>query len=201
MDTKMDTKVDTKVDTKSDNLTTAAAAAAATHATNGHDKATAKPRAARFAPLTGRTRSALAYAGLSLSLMMGFVSYFLANYFPSELLHLARPIAAIAYSVDHLAMSVGASLVLVSMCMGQWPSVERFLSHPNWTRLSKLNYALLLLQCEAIYYQIFRHEHVPVAGTVELVNILFNLLATLYPAALAVTLVFEFPLANLEKLL
>lgn len=155
----------------------------------------------RLEPLKGRARSALAYTGLAIFIIMAFVSYLLANYFPSSLLHQARPLSALAYSIDHLIMSVGASLVIVSICMGQWPSVERFLSHPNWTRLSKLNYALLLLQCEAIYYQIFRYEQVPLAGTRELINILFNLIVTLYPLAFLVTLVFEFPLANLEKLL
>lgn len=146
-------------------------------------------------------RNILAYTGLSLFVVMSFVSYLLSHYYPTSMLKYAKSIAAIAYSIDHLLMSVGASLVIISMCFGQWSKIVKFLSHPNWTRLSKINYALLLLQCEAIYFQIFRYDQVPVAGTRELINILFNLLVTLYPLAFVVTLAFEFPLANVEKLL
>jgi peptidoglycan/LPS O-acetylase OafA/YrhL len=146
-----------------------------------------------------RIRTWLAYLGLLTFLIMASCSYLLANYFPSRYLKHSRPIAAVLYSIDHLVMSVGASLIIVAMCMGHWQRLTQFLSHPNWTRLSKINYALLLLQCEAIYYQIFRYEQVPMAGTRELINILFNLLVTLYPIAFVVTLVFEFPLANLER--
>lgn len=152
-------------------------------------------------PAARKTRQLMAYTGLTLFTLMSFISYILSHYYPSSMLRYARTVAAIAYSVDHLAMSVGASLIIISMCFGQWPAIVRFLSHPAWTRLSKMNYALLLLQCEAIYYQIFRYDQVPVAGTRELINILFNLLVTLYPLAFAATLVFEFPLANMEKLL
>lgn len=146
-------------------------------------------------------RNTIAYTGLFLFLAMSFVSYLLSHYYPTSLLRYAKSVAAIAYSLDHLVMSVGASFVIIAMCFGQWSNIVKFLSHPNWTRLSKINYALLLLQCEAIYYQIFRYDQVPVAGTRELINILFNLLVTLYPLAYVVTLVFEFPLANIEKLL
>lgn len=158
----------------------------------------AKPQPAR---LNQRRRAHMAYLGLFFFLTMSFVSYILSQYFPASLLKHARTIAAAAYAIDHLIMSIGASLVIVAMCFGQWSKLVNFLSHPAWTRLSKMNYALLLLQCEAIYYQIFRYDQVPVAGTRELINILFNLLVTLYPAAFAVTLAFEFPLANIEKLL
>lgn len=146
-------------------------------------------------------RALLANLGLFMFFTMSFVSYILSQYFPSSLLHQARTIAAAAYSIDHLVMSIGASLVIVAMCFGHWSKFVNLLSHPIWTRLSKMNYALLLLQCEAIYYQIFRYDQVPVAGTRELINILFNLLVTLYPAAFVVTLAFEFPLANIEKIL
>lgn len=146
-----------------------------------------------------RRRSMLAYTGLGLFLVMSFVSYLLSHYYPSSLLKYAKTVAACAYSIDHMIMSVGASLIIISMCFGQWPKAIKFLSHPAWSRLAKLNYTLLLLQCEAIYYQIFRYDQVPVAGTKELINILFNLLFTLYPAAFAFTLAFEFPLANIEK--
>lgn len=146
-------------------------------------------------------RNLLAYTGLLLFVIMSFVSYLLSHYYPAYLLKYAKSIAAFAYSIDHLLMSIGASLVIISMCFGQWSRIVKFLSHPNWTRLSKINYALLLLQCEAIYFQIFRYDQVPVAGTRELINILFNLLVTLYPLAFVVTLAFEFPLANIEKLL
>lgn len=146
-------------------------------------------------------RNAMAYGGVFLILIMSFISYLLANYFPNSFLRYSKEISAIAYSVDHLMMAVGASLLITSLCFGQWSNLVKILSHPNWTRLSKLNYALLLLQCEAIYFQIFRYEQVPVAGTRELINILFNLLVTLYPLAFVATLVFEFPLANLEKLI
>lgn len=148
-----------------------------------------------------KKRQLIAYFGLTAFLVMSFVSYLLSHYYPSSMLKYAKTVAGIAYALDHLFMSIGASMIIVSMCFGQWSVVNRFLSHPIWTRLSKINYALLLLQCEAIYYQIFRYEQVPVAGTRELINILFNLLVTLYPLAFAVTLVFEFPLANIEKLL
>lgn len=148
-----------------------------------------------------RRQKLIAYTGLFLFSVMSFISYLLSHYYPYSLLHHAKSVAAVAYSIDHLVMSVGASLIIISMCFGSWSNIVRFLSHPNWTRLSKINYALLLLQCEAIYYQIFRYEQVPVAGTRELINILFNLLVTLYPLALIVTLAFEFPLANMEKLL
>lgn len=148
-----------------------------------------------------KKRQTIAYLGLTAFLVMSFVSYLLSHYYPSSLLKYAKTTAGLAYAVDHLVMSIGASLVIASMCFGQWSTVNRFLSHPIWTRLSKINYALLLLQCESIYFQIFRYEQVPVAGTRELINILFNLLVTLYPLAFAVTLVFEYPLANIEKLL
>ena len=148
-----------------------------------------------------RIRNTLAYAGLFLFFVMSFVSYLLSHYFPAALLEHAKTIAALAYSIDHLVMSIGASFIIIVMCFGQWSKFVKFLSHPHWTRLSKINYALLLLQCEAIYFQIFRYEQMPVAGTRELINILFNLLVTLYPLAFLVTLVFEFPLANIEKLL
>lgn len=151
--------------------------------------------------LAQQRKNLLAYVGLVLFLLMAFVSYLLSHYFPTNWLKYAREISAYAYAVDHLMMSFGASLVIVAMCLGQWPTLVRWLSHPNWTRLSKINYALLLLQCEAIYFQIFRFEQVPMAGTRELINILFNLLVTLYPLAFVVTLFFEFPLANVEKLL
>lgn len=163
--------------------------------------AAAKKRGLSAEEGASRRRTLLAYTGLSLFLLMAFVSYLLANYFPQAWLKYARQISAYGYAVDHLLMSLGASLLIVTMCLGQWPRLVRWLSHPNWTRLSKINYALLLLQCEAIYFQIFRFEQVPVAGTRELTNILFNLLVTLYPLAFAVTLFFEFPLANVEKLL
>lgn len=153
------------------------------------------------ASFRGFERSFLAYFGVTLVLVMSFISYLLSHYYPYTHIHHARMVAAYAYAVDHLLMSAGFSLVMITMCLGQWPRLVSFLSHPNWTRLSKINYAILLLQCEAIYYQIFRYDQVPVAGTKELTNILFNLLVTLYPIAFAVTLVFEFPLANIEKLL
>lgn len=146
-------------------------------------------------------RSVVAYTGLFLFLVMAFVSYLLSHYYPNSYLKHAKLIAALAYSVDHLIMSFGASLIIVAMCFGQWSNFVKFLSHPNWTRLSKMNYAILLLQCEAIYYQIFRYDQVPLAGTRELFNILFNLLVTLYPLSFLVTLAFEYPLANMEKLL
>lgn len=152
-------------------------------------------------PATTAKRQTLAYTGLFLFVVMSFVSYILSHYYPTSLLRHAKTVAAIAYSLDHLVMSIGASFVIIAMCFGQWSNFVKFLSHPHWTRLSKINYALLLLQCEAIYYQIFRYDQVPVAGTRELINILFNLLVTLYPLAYLVTLVFEFPLANIEKLL
>lgn len=152
-------------------------------------------------PATTTKRQTLAYTGLFLFVVMSFVSYILSHYYPTSLLRHAKTVAAIAYSLDHLVMSIGASFVIIAMCFGQWSNFVKFLSHPHWTRLSKINYALLLLQCEAIYYQIFRYDQVPVAGTRELINILFNLLVTLYPLAYLVTLVFEFPLANIEKLL
>lgn len=155
----------------------------------------AKVRASR------RLRSLVAYSGLFLFLLMSFASYLLHHYCPQLLLRNAKQSAAIAYSIDHLLMSIGASFIIISMCFGQWNKLGQFLSHPNWTRLSKINYALLLLQCEAIYYQVFRHDEIPNAGTKQLINILFNLLVTLYPVAFVVTLVFEYPLANIEKLL
>lgn len=158
-------------------------------------------RASGTKVITIDLRNILAYTGLFLFVTMSFVSYILSHHYPASLLKYAKSIAAIAYSVDHLLMSIGASLVIISMCFGQWSRIVKFLSHPNWTRLSKINYALLLLQCEAIYFQIFRYDQVPVAGTRELINILFNLLVTLYPLAFVVTLAFEFPLANVEKLL
>lgn len=150
---------------------------------------------------SNKSRSTIAYFGLTLCVIMSFVSYILSHYFPSSMLVYAKLLASLAYSVDHFLMSFGASLCIVAMCFGQWSKTVKFLSHPNWTRVSKINYALLLLQCEAIYYQIFRYDQVPMAGTKELVNILFNLLVTLYPVAFFVTLAFEFPLANLEKAL
>lgn len=148
-----------------------------------------------------RIRSLIAYLGLTMFLVMSFVSYLLSHYYPASMLKYSKTVAAAAYSIDHLVMSVGASLIIISMCFGQWSKIVGFLSHPNWTRLSKINYALLLLQCEAIYYQIFRFDQVPVAGTRELINLLFNILVTLYPLAFVATLVFEFPLANIEKLI
>lgn len=148
-----------------------------------------------------KMRNFLAYLGLTLFLVMAFVSYLMSHYFPLFLLKYSKEIASYAYSVDHLIMSIGASLCIVVMCFGQWSRLVKFLSHPHWTRISKINYALLLLQCEAIYYQIFRYDQVPVAGTKELINILFNLLVTLYPVAFLVTLGVEFPLANMEKML
>ena len=157
-------------------------------------------RGTRFSLATA-SRNVLAYTGLFLVLLMAFASFICSNYFPQSLLQYSRQISAYAYALDHLLMSLGASLILVTMCLGQWPRLVHFLSHPNWTRLSKINYALLLFQCEAIYFEIFRYEQVPLAGTRQLINILFNLLITLYPLALAVTLFFEFPLANIEKLL
>lgn len=148
-----------------------------------------------------KQRQTFAHFGLVLFLTMSFASYLLSHYYPSSMLRYAKTMAASAHAIDHLAMSIGASMVIIAMCFGQWPGLNRLLAHPVWSRLAKINYALLLLQCEAIYFQIFRYEQVPVAGTRELINILFNLLVTLYPMAFVVTLVFEFPLANFEKLL
>lgn len=148
-----------------------------------------------------KMRNIMAYTGFALCTIMSFISYLLSHYFPTSLLQYSKSVASYAYSIDHLVMSLGASLCIVAMCFGQWAKMVKFLSHPNWTRLSKINYALLLLQCEAIYYQIFRYDEVPMAGTKELINILFNLLVTLYPVAFLVTLALEFPLANLEKAL
>jgi len=165
------------------------------------DSKDAKPSSYLVCKSVSAKRTILAYTGLVLFLTMSFVSYLLSHYYPMSLIKYAKLVSAIAYSLDHLAMSIGASLIIISMCFGQWPKLVNFLSHPHWTRLSKINYALLLLQCEAIYYQIFRYDQVPVAGTRELVNILFNLLVTLYPLAFVITLAFEFPLANIEKLL
>ena len=148
-----------------------------------------------------RYRNILAYTGLVIFTLMSFASYLTANFYPASWIHLARDMAACLYAFDHLMMSFGVCLIIITMCLGQWPRLTSFLSHPNWTRLSKINYALLLLQCEVIYFQIFRYEQMPVAGTRELLNILFNLLVTLYPIAFVITLFFEFPLANVEKLL
>lgn len=148
-----------------------------------------------------RLRNLIAYAGVFMFGVMSFVSYLLSHYYPSSMLKYAKAVAGVAYALDHLVMAIGVSFIIVAMCFGQWSKFVRFLSHKNWTRLSKINYALLLLQCEAIYYQVFRYEQIPVAGTRELINILFNLLVTLYPLAFVVTLAFEFPLANLEKFL
>lgn len=145
-------------------------------------------------------RSILTYLGCVLVTIMALSSYIANNFFPTILMDYRKTISIYGYALAHEVMSIGFCLIIICMSFGQWSRLKKILAHPVWTRLSKLNYSLLLFQCEAIYCIIFRQDFVPPAGTKESIDIMLHLFVYLYPMAMITTLVLEFPLANLAKL-
>lgn len=144
-----------------------------------------------------RTLTWLAGAWLTGSMM--FATGLISRFFPRSLEPHVRPFTALVYALDHASAALGVSLIFVALLLGHWPSLRRFLSHPLWTLVSRLNYFVYLVQVEVIYLLYQSSERVGDFSAREAAKHWLLITAISYSVSLVVTLLFEMPFAQLER--
>lgn len=137
--------------------------------------------------------------GFQLLVSMMFATWFISDLFPVSLEPHVKYFTALIYAFDHSASGLGMALVLTTMALGQFKRLKQLMSHPNWTVLSRINFVAFIIQVELIYWLIQSSDQTLELSHLELVKIFLYLYCFTYVFAAILTVLLEFPLAQLER--
>lgn len=138
------------------------------------------------------------FLGLMITIPMTFCTL-LFNYATPWMDRNAKVIAALAYGTHHTYAALGVCVVAMSLIFGQSSRIRRFLSLPIWTTLSRLNYMILLINAEIVYFLCQDDEWGIPFSLLGGCRIWLTALALCYIIALPLHLLLESPLAQLER--
>lgn len=110
----------------------------------------------------------------------------------------AKYITAFIYATCHSIVASGLMLILSSMMLGAFPMAKTFLSHPWWSIVSKLNYVTFLIQVEVIYWMLQSADYLVEVNSEVLMALYFKMASVTFLVAFVMTLLLEFPFAQLE---
>lgn len=147
----------------------------------------------------GCARTLLWLLGLATVCAMMFATGLISGLFPRALEPQVRYFTALIYGLSHTQAALGLTLVLVTFTLGQFGALKRALSHPFWTLISRLNYFVFLVQVELIYLLYQSGERVGDFSAREAFKQSVLVLVLSYSLSFVVALLFEMPLANLER--
>ena len=139
------------------------------------------------------------FLGILMVVTMMFCTWLMTNLLPVSWEKDVKYFAAFSYATDHSAAGLGLSLVLTTFMLGQCSRLRRFMSHPYWTVLSRVNFVVYLTQVEWIYWLVQSSDHQLELSTLDLLKMLLYVSLIVYTTSFVLALLFEIPLAQLER--
>jgi len=139
------------------------------------------------------------FLGLQLVLSFTLSTWTISELFPRSLEPQVKYFTAFVYAIDHTAAAFGLAIMFVTFLFGQFPSLKRFLSHPLWSLVTRVNFFVFLIQVELIMWIWQSSERVGDFSPVEAIKIWIMVTCLCYALAALVTLWVEYPLAQLER--
>ena len=137
--------------------------------------------------------------GVHQLLAMMFSTWLISELFPVHLEDRVKYFTAVVYAFDHTVAGLGMALMLITFMLGQFPSLKLFMAHPNWTVMSRVNFIVYLSQVEWIYWLIQSSDRTVEMSTLEMMKIFLYLCGFVYLFSTICTIMFELPLAQLER--
>lgn len=143
-------------------------------------------------------RALIFWLGMLIVIPMTFSTLFFIHA-PKYVEKNAKLFASMAYSMHHTIMAIGMSMIIIAIIFGQSKPMKLFCAHPIWTTLARLNYVVLLIQSEVIYWFAQNDDWMIYPNLMNAVRFWLAMVVICYTIAIPLTIMIELPLAQLEQ--
>jgi hypothetical protein len=144
-------------------------------------------------------RYAARLMGACILLYSFFATWFLMYTIPNELEPYSNYITSVIYAGSHVSVSFGFALFAISIILGEFDSLKRFMSLPFWSVLARFNYIIFIGQIEVIQWLSGSSDSLVELNNIELIKFYTSVLVFVYIVSAVLTPMLEIPIGLLER--